>query len=122
MYMDAHCVYSDPTINSATVFHVNNKIVKELLPFTELHNVTFEVLKTVVPTSDGIPFLLKNRTEAEQAVRGLTMELKDSKLFNLAAIGKINVVKATPKAKSSASGPKVQKDISGLQVVPSPSR
>lgn len=95
-YMDSHCVYSDPTLNSTTVFIMNAAIIGKLFQFTELHNIMMEVLKVVVPTNDGTLCLLRNRQD-EKYITGLTVPLTDSKLFQLSKAGKLNVVKPMTK-------------------------
>ena len=78
-YHERHAKYLQiPSEAAADIFAINAFMVKKVLGFSETfahrNFVYMQLQKLVVPTNDGVPFLLKDRKPSQKIVQSLVAE------------------------------------------------
>jgi hypothetical protein len=101
-YCNDHCMFTDPTISSKTVFSMNCEVAKMMDKFPDLMHLLPYILKFVIPTDDDVPWILKSPADLKK-VRLLFVEMSESSLFRLSqkASSSSLAIKAPEKSEKS---------------------
>eukprot|EP00959_Pyramimonas_sp_CCMP1952_P178822 3738143-Pyramimonas_sp.AAC.1 len=81
-YCRKFCKFSDANLDSRKVLFLNNEVCKLLINHVSLWPACLPLLKLIIPTTDGKPWVLKE-TAQSKSLSCLLLPLKESKTFQL---------------------------------------
>ena len=110
-YMNENCVYTAADLNHINVIRCMSEVASQLDKCTDYPEVIFVMLRLCVPTTDGVPWLIKQRGDVKSYVRGLMTEMRASKFFRLSnkpVVKTIQTKVTTKTGKTATKKPKAK--------------